>query len=641
VRFQRIAVDRFGPLEDVEWAGDGSRPALTVVLGPNEAGKSAFHQLLATLLYGFYPASREGNPWAPWAGSDIDIRACLRLEDGTTMEIHRRLLSTPWAQIQRDGTVERLGNDDLPFVRHVQRDVFLQVYALTLAELARLEGRGWESVQDRLVVGMGSQDVRPPREVMDEWTRAAQSLWRPDRRGTPRHRRILDALRELRERRRKAVDRDRELRTAERAAGELAREREALRARRADLDEHLEGARRRLPVREGLRRIEQRRARAGDPRELDNLPSDPGARLGELDERIRLEEEDLARLEERLGEARQRAGGLTDEDRAVMKRSSELRELANRAHVLQERAARQGKLEEEIRGLERRIHDTASPLMEASPASLSADALDTLQLPELERRVQAAGDARASVERARDGLRAVEERPLPAAPPHSLTLGLVLISASAAVLALGIAAPGAGRSALGVVSGLLALLAGAWMLQRWAAVRAARAQRDREIVALRRTLAEAEEELELRDREARAPLEGLPLREEARGRPTASLVSALDRLRELLRDLQDRTRTRDALSVEDRGTAEALSRVRRELLPDLPADPVTGLPELAGRLRDLDRKADRSRAAGEEAEALERERKLRLERLESLREDRETLRTGIRTAASDTGKGLD
>ena len=95
--------------------------------------------------------------------------------------------------MSREGRQEELRNRILPCAEHVPRAVFRQVFALTLAELAGLEGESWEAVQDRLLGAMGAADVRPAREVAAALEREAAELWRPNRRGRQR-------VRELRER---------------------------------------------------------------------------------------------------------------------------------------------------------------------------------------------------------------------------------------------------------------------------------------------------------------------------------------------------------------------------------------------------------------------------------------------------------
>ncbi|HZD05800.1 MAG TPA: AAA family ATPase, partial [Longimicrobiales bacterium] len=170
MEFLRIRLGAFGMLRDLD-TGSDPLPRLVVVLGPNEAGKSTLFDFLTSILYGIYPASRDRNPYTPWQGGDIDGRAVLRMGDGEIWEVHRRLLSSPSGTLARGTTSEELRNLTLPCAEHVPRAVFRQVFALTLAELAALEGESWSRVQDRLVAGMGATDLVPVRSAVEDLER--------------------------------------------------------------------------------------------------------------------------------------------------------------------------------------------------------------------------------------------------------------------------------------------------------------------------------------------------------------------------------------------------------------------------------------------------------------------------------------
>ena len=285
MRFESIRVDRYGCLTDLS-TGESPLPSIVVVMGPNESGKSTFFDFLSTLLYGFRPATRIRHPYTPWVGGDPEGRATVRMDDGTIQELHRRLLSSGRGTLTVGGQTENIGNRPLDAAGHVARVVFRQVYALTLAELAGLERESWDLVQDRLVGAMAAPDLRPAREVAAGFEGEATRLWRPDRRGRPRARILQAELRKLNERRREVLERDRTLRemVARKAVAEeelrtVREERARERERRGVLEHRLN---RLLPVRSTLARIAELRARGGEAGELAGLPTDPEARLEEL-----------------------------------------------------------------------------------------------------------------------------------------------------------------------------------------------------------------------------------------------------------------------------------------------------------------------------------------------------------------------
>jgi uncharacterized protein YhaN len=632
VRFQRIRVERFGPLADLSWGEDEPLPPLVAVVGPNEAGKSALHQLLATLLYGFYPASRDGNEWAPWSGGDADIQAEVRLRDGDVMEVHRRLLASPWGQLRRGNGVEDIRNQDLAFVRHVQRDVFLQVYALTLGDLAGLKGRGWESIQDRLLVGMGSRDLRSPREMIRSWEQEAGRLWRTDRRQS-RHREIREQLGELRGARREARERDRELRELRNRIQTLTEERERLRLRRAEMDAELEGARRVLPLRVRLRRLDELRDRAVDPDELEGLPGEPAERLEELEARLEEEEGKLARVDALLEKARERAEEVTEADRALLESAPEVREISAQAPLLRERGSRRGALDEEIRGIDRRIRETAAPLFRDAAPLPSAQDLEAMSLPELERALTEATVARDRVERIRDRIRFVKEAPLPGGGAGVAVAGLVLFPLGLLVLALSLAGQAPAPGTPGIVLGLLATLGGGILVHRWWSARSALDLREREAAGLQRQLREREGEVEALQGRARDLLGHLPMRPEMVDRPTPATATALARLRELVQDAADRRSTVEGLDRADGELTRELDRLRSEVLPELPREPLAAVHVVGEALSAARERAAEARSAEARIQELDEDRTTLEAAAARIRDDLTALREGISRAA--------
>ena len=308
MRFESIEAVRYGCLANLS-TGDDPLPNIVVVLGPNESGKSTLFDLMSTLLYGFRPATRSRHPFTPWAGGDPEGRARIRLDQGAdaaVIEVHRRLRSQAWGKLHAGERVDGIRNQPLPAVGHVTRVVFRQVYALTLAELAGLEGESWDLVQDRLVGAMAAPDLQSARAVAAGLEDEAKRLWRPDRRGRPRARVLAAELNGLNERKRDALYRDRAVRekVAERADAEtrlqaLREERSREQQRYGVIEYRLN---RLLPVRRALSRIDELRAEAGAASDLEALPNKPAARLSELREEVRAVKDRVALLERRRRE---------------------------------------------------------------------------------------------------------------------------------------------------------------------------------------------------------------------------------------------------------------------------------------------------------------------------------------------------
>ena len=234
MRFKRVQARAFGRLEDFD---SGSTPLsnLNVVVGPNESGKTTFFHLLHSIIFGLYPASRDQHAYTPWSGLDLDVTAELQLDDEEEWAIHRKLAGSPTARLTRSEGVENLRNQTLSCATHVTSEVFRQVFALTLSEVASLESRAWSEVQDRLIGGMGARDLVSARSVADALRDEARRLWRPDRRGKQEIRILQKQIHGAKTARRAALDADRLLRESIR---ELERTKEERAAVRLEAEQH-------------------------------------------------------------------------------------------------------------------------------------------------------------------------------------------------------------------------------------------------------------------------------------------------------------------------------------------------------------------------------------------------------------------
>lgn len=458
MRIERIRVDAFGGLGDLD-TGERPLPGLVVVLGPNEAGKSTLFHFLTSILYGFQPATRDGNPYAPWRGGDPAGGVTLRLDDGRCASVERRLQSQPSGQAVVDAQRDELRNRPLPWVQHVPRNVFRQVFAVTLGELARLDGETWDRVQHRILGAMGATDLRPVRGVVEELEREAGELWRPSRRGNQRVRDLRGQERTLRERRRMAAERDRSVRelTAEGAAAR--RELTAARRERQRVLVELERLEELVPVRRQLQRIASLEADAGEPSALEGLPSDPAEALSAAQRRTRELSARLADLEaERSGPLR-RVEALDAGHRTLLEHREQIRSLLSRVGAADPDRARLAALEQEIGDLERRLETTLSSLVAEGGGRGQAEALCAVSPVTLRERV---GEAAAAREQRKVLERATaRERPRPTGRLAAPLLPAALVAVGLVALVAGIVTHQMVASVVGVVVAIVG--ADAWL----------------------------------------------------------------------------------------------------------------------------------------------------------------------------------
>ncbi len=621
MRVERIRVEAFGPLAGLD-TGEGALPGLVVVLGPNEAGKSTVFHFLVSMLYGFYPASRDTNPYAPWNGAEPGGSLVLRLDGGGCAEVERRLLSQPTGRLTFRGRAEELRNRTIPWAEHVPRAVFRQVFALTLGDLAGLDDETWGRVQDRIVGSMGATDLQPARQVIAELEQEAGELWRPTRRGNQRIRDVQRSVLALRARRQEAADRDRRLREivaeADATRDRLQEAREARQLARMAVDRVQEL----LPARAQLRRIEVLREEAGPLEELRDMPADPVAVLAERRQRVAL-------LEGRLGELRaERADPETllaafgPRERTLVERAEEIAAFLSRAAGAGPDRARMAALEQESKDLLRRLETAARPVLavpwgEAHEAAVAAQSV--AELRERVRRLHGARQERRVLEAALGGR--PKEKPSAAA----LVAGATVLVSGALVLGVGLAG---GTSLVAGVGAVVAAL-GLALLVAWWISRARSAAAAGPGAAVGRARA-AEEE-------ARAAVAGLlrdvPVLPSLLEDPGETLVAGIERLQELLRDRAEREGTAGELSARV-ARVDAEARALAAELSLEAGDAGSAASILEREARRAERVREGARAARRELQRIEREQERVGERLDEERSVLERLVERCRVAGN-------
>jgi len=612
VRVERLRLEAFGSLAGLD-TGEAPLPGLVVVLGPNEAGKSTVFHFLVSMLYGFYPASRDNNPYAPWDGSEPGGALDLRLDGGGCAEVERRLLSQPTGRLTIGGTTEELRNRTLPWAEHVPRAVFRQVFALTLGDLAGLDDETWGRVQDRIVGSMGATDLQPARRVIAELEQEAGELWRPTRRGNQRIRDVQRSILSLRSRRMEAADRDRRLREhvaeAEAARDRLQEARGARQLARIAVDRVQEL----LPVRAQLGRIDSLRAEAGPAEQLRGLPDDPVGELAEQREHIALLERRLDELRAEHSDPEAAVAAFGPREQALVQRGDEVARFLSRAAGLGPDRARLAAVEQESKDLVRRLEVAAATVLAVPWKDAPEAAVAAVSVAELRarlRRLDAVRQERRVLETAA-GSHARRRSPI-----GGLVAGAATLAAGGLVLGVGLTGGGARVTAVGALAAAIGLaLLVAWLLSR------SRSSEPSGTEAALRSALVAEEEARTA---VAALLHDLSVLPSLLDDPRDTLVTGLERIQELLRDRAERTRAAEemALRIADVDTqAQALAAALA--LEDADGEAVASLVEREARRAERVREAalaarrELGRIEREEARVLEQlaERRAALDRL--------------------------
>ena len=393
MRLTRIEIEGFGALQGMDLRFG---PAMNLVVGPNEAGKSTLQEAIVTGLYGLESGDRRSaivertDRWRPWEGGGFGLALEFELDDGSRLRVERdldadsvrvldlangaelndRFERDPWGGLQ-------IGRQLLG----ISRDIYTNTACISRSEVLRLEDAG--SIKEAIVALADS--AHPDRTAQAVLDRLRQE--RAQRIGKPRGR--TGPLHDLESR---LADLERQLtaaRQARSAVDELAQKRETVTALTeaelavvqlldaAVLGSRLDDARHRLERVETLERaIADERAKQEDHTRFAMFPLDRQAEVQELRSHLRATREAQDDHEHRAGE--------------------------NAAQVQQLEAER-AKLESEAQGHETRARGIDAAALDQEPVVrelLTSLNVADAQAPEVHLRAQtAAEEARRIAER--------------------------------------------------------------------------------------------------------------------------------------------------------------------------------------------------------------------------------------------------
>ena len=597
MKLHRIRARAFGRFEDFD---SGSTPLadLNVVVGPNESGKTTFFHLLHSIIFGLYPASKDQHPYTPWSGRDIDVEAEIQLGDGEEWAIHRKLAGSPTARLTRNEGIENLRNQTLACARHVTRDVFHQVFALTLTEVASLESHAWSEIQDRLIGGMGARDLVPARSVAEALETEAKSLWRTNRRGRQEIRVLRERIRGTKAARAEALEADCLLRESMR---ELERTTETLKAARAEREQKrllIERITHLLPIREQMDQAARLEVEAGPPGALDGLPADPAAERERLLDEVATLGNRLQQTQADAVEPRERQRAFSTDHRAILDARRCIEEIHGAVAAAGPVGARLSTLDQEIRDREHQITLDAPKVFERTLTSSQKSTVRTLAVRDLHDRVRDVSAARDRVQE--HSIRATLGGVLPEASPRTLAAGLVAALAAALLLGWPTVAPWA--RGLGAFLALAASMACA----RWWTLRQARRNRDPGEGARSDAGATLARESEEASAVLRDFLSGLSVRSEALAEAGPEFVTTLSRLQESLEELETRRRETEETKATLERVDDRIVELAQHLGIELPQAGAAAIHVLQTQLREAERAKEASKGARAELERVQR-----------------------------------
>jgi len=521
--------------------------------------------------------------------------------------VERKLRSQPTGRITVEGRVEDLRNQPLPWVEHVPRTVFRQVFALTLGDLAGLDGETWARIQDKVVGSMGASDLRSARAVADMLEREAGEIWRPNRRGNQRLREVQAEIRALRARRSAARDRDLEIRSL---VGRRDRALELLgevRERRQRDRISVERAQLLLPAKHQLERIAALREEGGARDELTGLPEDPAARLRELQEECSAVEGRLADIEAELAEQQATVADFDQGTERLLARGEDIARLSAAAAGCARDRVRSVELGAGVADLRARLDATAEHVLDVPWRDAPTEGLLSVSIDLLRDRISRRSEAHEP-----EGSRPEGASRVP---------GVAALVVGVALLAWGLADGSAPAMALGAAAAAVGLTL---LLVRPSRRSAARRPTEPSSPTVTDLLA------------------GLPIAKAHLRAPGEALVAGLARVQELLREHELRERSLAGV----RARVDQVDADARKLATELGVEPGGDAEAVARQLdRDLrraERLEDAASVAERQSRRLARERDAAAAKLSTRAADLAALRrVGSELGGGDALRGLE
>ena len=556
MRIRQLHVKAYGHLTDRPFA-DLSE-GLVIVLGGNEAGKSTLFSLLSTLLYGFYPL--KDFPYKPW---HVDVypefRAELVLNDGGIAEITRKMMSTPRATLNWNDSVQELGNQDLPFIGHVGKELYDEIYALTQANLQSLDEAQRDVIEDRLLSGLGAELLRPTRDAIGELEGRAGALWRSNKRGDQRYRNLQQMRQDVRDQREAARQADASVRDKAARLAEVCHSIEELVEEKAALTVDIRRADQLLPIRARLGQIEEWREQIKKPEAVDQLPEGLRAVHERLTQNVVNARKNVDNLTTDKEQLAQQQAIFTSEDEQVLTHAGEIDRWARQISAHEGERSPLAELTRKEERLIAAIGETSVAVFRESWNEKHFDAVDSIVLPDL----------KASISAFEEKQREAETRVAEARTAADIHVGgvlpgwalLIAVSIGIALLVLGLAY--SSGIMLGIAAFLLLAAGFSFYLgrqqglleRREAAAGKQRAERQRV----------AEEECDVARLAVVESLEALPVAEALLRNPDLTLYQSVEKLHSVCAELRQLRGQREEQEKQWQARQDELVKLMTEL----------------------------------------------------------------------------
>lgn len=314
MRIKKLSAECFGAFKG--WESCDLDSNIIIVHGENESGKTTLFKLISTILYGWNPVS--DNPYIPWDESYGQCEALISLKDNNDVKVKRSLKSRAEGHVLTGGVRRSLGNGPISCLNYLPNEIFNEVYMLSSDTLRFPDEKTWAMLQDELLGGQYRTMLNPVKQVMSALEEEAAGLWRSDRRGNPKDKRLGENKREMKSKLKEASENEDRLYELEEKIDTLGKEIEALSARRLEINSMLEYSGELYPVYKKKQRLDEYMRAGKYGSQFEYLPDNPFKAISNLEDGKRSLYEEYRSLAKERDRLKGIIDALTEQDKSLL-----------------------------------------------------------------------------------------------------------------------------------------------------------------------------------------------------------------------------------------------------------------------------------------------------------------------------------
>jgi uncharacterized protein YhaN len=181
MKFENIHIESFGPHVNRTLNESDLSSGLTVIHGPNEAGKSAIRALIRMVLFGRMNARSQGASAFNYTHTSNAAGAgslTMLAQDGKRFNVQRTERKQPVVSGDEDGSQELL----TAILGRIDETLYQNVFSISLSELESMDTLGADQIRDRIYsagLGLGEVSLPDAMKQLDAERSSPSGLWSP------------------------------------------------------------------------------------------------------------------------------------------------------------------------------------------------------------------------------------------------------------------------------------------------------------------------------------------------------------------------------------------------------------------------------------------------------------------------------